>query len=95
MFGRIKSAIANLSGMLTGSAPIHGLLHGRMFVQADNTTDLSRVLGALVILTFIAYQGYAVIALKQRFDPSAFGTGAAALLAATGVFILAHDRAQQ
>lgn len=97
MFGWIKSAVTEVSGIVSGFtvAPMRGLCHGRMFVQQDGTTDLSRVLGAFTILAFLAYQGYAVIALKQAFDPSAFGTGAAALLAAAGIFILAHDHARQ
>ncbi|MDE2101220.1 MAG: hypothetical protein KGL39_28500 [Patescibacteria group bacterium] len=97
MIGWIKSVVTEVSGLISGFtvAPVRGLCHGRMFMQQDGTTDLSRVLGALVILAFIAYQGYAVIALKQAFDPSAFGTGAAALLAGAGVFILTHDHARQ
>lgn len=75
------------------ASPMRGLFHGRMFLQADSTTDLSRVLGTFCVLAFLAYQGYATVALKQSFDPSAFGTGAAALLAGAGVFILTHDKA--
>lgn len=75
------------------SSPMRGLFRGRIFLQSDGTTDLSRVLGTFCVLSFLAYQGYATVGLNQNFDPSSFGTGCAALLAGAGVFILTHDKA--
>lgn len=87
--------IERIKRLLSGGfvAPVRGVFRGRMFEQADGSTDLSRILGSFCVLAFLAYQGYATVGLKQSFDPSAFGTGCAALLAGSGVFILAHDKA--
>lgn len=97
MLSWMKTAIAGISGIVSGLtvAPVRGLCHGKVFLQADGTTDLSRVLGAFVVMAFLAYEGYALIVLKQPFDPSAFGTGAAALLAGAAVFVLGHNFASR
>lgn len=72
---------------------LSGLFHGHLFTDGSGTTDLSRVLGALVVLTFLAYQAYALFVLRQAFDATNFGTGAAALLAGTAVYVLGHNYA--
>ena len=56
-----------------------------LFTGVDNQTyDLGRVLWALTILGFLAESGWAVIGHAAVFDPMAWGTGAAALLAGGG-----------
>lgn len=88
LFSRIKTI-----AVAVFASPARGLFQGRMFTQADGSTDLSRVLGALCLLTFLGYQGFALIVLKQAFDAGAFGTGLGAATAGVAVFILGHDRA--
>ena len=97
MFERIQSMVGGCISMVRGFtvAPLRGLLQGRLFVQADGTTDLSRVLGAVSILGYLFLQGWALIALKQTFDAGAFGGGLSAVCGGAGVFILAHNYASK
>ena len=76
-------------------APLRGLGQGKMFLQADGTTDLSRVLGAVAVLAYLFLQGWATIVLKQTFDAGALGGGIAAVLGGAGVFILSHNFASR
>jgi len=54
--------------------------------------ELGRSLWAAATLALIIYQGVAIIAIGQAFDPIEFGTGAAAILAAGGFGIAAKDK---
>lgn len=71
--------------------PLHGLTDGKLFLQADGTTDLSRVLGCVAILTYLGIQSWSVIVLKQQFDAGAFGGGLSAVLGGAGIYVLAHN----
>lgn len=51
----------------------------------DNTTpDVVRILGLLIGVQFILNAGWAIVVQNAPFDPTNYGTGAAALLAAIG-----------
>ncbi|MGA9851827.1 MAG: hypothetical protein WBR15_02730 [Gammaproteobacteria bacterium] len=93
MFDRLKVLCSGAIGIVKGFtiAPLKGIAHGQMFVQADGTTDLSRVLGALAVLTYLFIQTWAVLVLKQPFDAGAFGGGLSAVCGGAGALILAHN----
>ncbi|GCE89056.1 MULTISPECIES: hypothetical protein [Acetobacteraceae] len=54
--------------------------------------EVGRVLWCLSVLAMIIFQGAALCTKGQSFDPVAFGTGVAALLAAGGFGVALKDR---
>lgn len=95
-FQEIKAAVIAAFRDITGR-PAHwvGGQSGQMFKQADGTTDLSRILGALAIVCYLAYEGYAVLGLHQQLDPGALGEGMFKVCAGVGILILGHNFANQ
>lgn len=51
----------------------------------NQTPDVIRIGAIAVGLQFVVNAGFDIFALNNQFDPSNYGTGAAAILAATGV----------
>lgn len=92
----MKALLAKLEAFIAGftTHPYQGLVHGKMFLQADGTTDLSRVLGAVIVVNYLAIQDYAVVGLHQTLEIQDFGTGLAAVCAGVAVFILGHNYAK-
>ena len=51
----------------------------------DNKTfDIVRIMGGLMALQFLANSLWAVLVSNKDFDPTSYGTGAAAMLTALG-----------
>lgn len=70
---------------------------GRMFREFFTTIDnqsfeLGRALWALGCFSMIAYQGFAIFAKGQPFNPMEFGTGFGGLLVAGGFGVAAKDK---
>ncbi len=56
-----------------------------LFTAKDNSSlDIAKISGALTVLSFVALSIYAVVAKGQTWDPTAFGVGAGAVIAAMG-----------
>ncbi len=70
--------------------PLRILLAILMFIRKittgrdNHTPDLIRIGGILLSSQFILLAGWDAFALRNAFDPMAYGGGAAALLAAIG-----------
>lgn len=57
----------------------------KLTTSRDNQTpDVIRIGAILIGTQFVAHAGYDLLALEHAFDPTSYGTGAAAILAATG-----------
>lgn len=55
----------------------------------NQTPDVIRIGAVLIGLQFVLNAGLDLIILRNPFDPSNYGTGAAAILAATGAALWA------
>lgn len=74
--------------------PAVGMAKGRMFVQADGTTDLSRVLGALIVLVFLGLTTYSVVALSHPLDMANIGDAIWKVCLGVALLILGHNYAK-
>jgi hypothetical protein len=60
----------------------------QMLTGKDNqTADVARVLGVVVVLTALGLEIYSVIVRGAAFDLTAFGVGMGGLLVSVGAFI--------
>lgn len=58
----------------------------------NQTPDVIRIGAVLIGLQFVLNAGLDLIILRNPFDPSNYGTGAAAILAATGAALWAKRK---
>lgn len=65
----------------------------QLTTSRDNQTpDVIRIGSILLGAQFLALAGFDALVLHNSFDPSNYGTGAAALLAATGAALWAKRK---
>lgn len=55
----------------------------------NQTPDVIRIGAILIGAQFVAHAAFDLFALNNGFDPTSYGTGAAAILAATGAALWA------
>lgn len=57
----------------------------RLTTSRDNQTpDVIRIGGVLIGVQFLLHSGFDLVVLNNAFDPTNYGTGAAAILASIG-----------
>lgn len=76
------------------ASAVSGWLHKLVTGKDNQTPDIVRVLGALMGIQFIVNSGWDLVVHSHEFDATAYGTGAAALLAAIGAALGLKHRAE-
>jgi hypothetical protein len=56
--------------------------------------DVGRILGAVMILTFIGISVYAYVVARQAFDPVTWGTGGGGLFTGIGAHLMLKSKTE-